>query len=61
MWRNISRPWWAAFVATWLGVTIALRVDGHDPTKAVRIAWLAAAAVALVVWLAYKAVERRRE
>ncbi|MSQ35784.1 MAG: hypothetical protein EXR63_01390 [Dehalococcoidia bacterium] len=54
MWRGIRQPWWLAFTLTWVVVAAALVARGMSSTSAARIALLAAALVAAVVWLALR-------
>lgn len=49
------RPWWVAFIVTWIVVAVLLiSVLHRDPTPSARIALLAGAAVAGVVWAALR-------
>lgn len=49
------RPWWIAFIVTWIAVAVVLiSVSHRDPTQSARLALVAAAAVAGVVWAALR-------
>lgn len=54
MWTGMRRAWAIAFVITWFAVTIALNTNGWSDNASVRLATLAAALVALVVWFVTK-------
>ena len=58
LWSQMRRPWWIAFVVTWLVVTVLLNNTGMSDTASVRIAALAAAAVAALTWLLMRALGR---
>jgi hypothetical protein len=59
MWRGIRQPWWLAFTVTWVVVAAMLVASGMSSTGAARIALLAAALVAAVLWLALRNRVRR--
>lgn len=62
MWFNNMKPWWLAFVVTWLVTVAALSVtDAVEPTDAGRYGLVVAVAVALVVWAVMRAAARPRE
>ena len=54
MWRGVRQPWWLAFTLTWVIVAAVLVERGMSSTSAARIALLAAALVAAVLWLALR-------
>lgn len=59
LWFNSMRPWWAGFIVTWLVVSFGLRIGGTEGDVAVRVALLAALAVAAVIWAALRLVHGR--
>ncbi|MGE0134233.1 MAG: hypothetical protein AB7L91_01605 [Dehalococcoidia bacterium] len=52
LWSGLRKWWWIAFVVTWLVVTVTLNNTGTSDTASVRVAGIAAALVAGLVWLA---------
>ena len=57
--RNM-RPWWWGFLISWVVVAFVLRGSGMEGTAAARLALIAGATSALVIWLVYRARERFR-
>jgi len=59
MWFNNMKPWWLAFVLTWLVTVVALSVSGGvDVTTAGRWGLVSGAIAGIVVWAVLRATNR---
>ena len=55
------RPWWWAFLITWVIVAAGLRSGGMDGNAAARVALVAGALAALLVWAVVRVRGRMRD